>query len=89
MEYIYNGILSERVNVAQSCPTLCDPMDYEVPEILQARTLEWVALSLFQGIIPNSGMEPRSPALQADSLPAESPGKPVEYYSVKWNITQS
>ena len=38
------------VLVAQSCPTLCDPMDYNPPgffvhEILQARTLEWVAIS--------------------------------------------
>ena len=34
----------------QSCPTLCDPMDcsspgFSVHEILQARTLEWVAIS--------------------------------------------
>ena len=34
----------------QSCPTLCDPMDYSLPGfsvhgILQARTLEWVAIS--------------------------------------------
>ena len=34
----------------QSCPTLCDPMDGSppgspVPGILQARTLEWVAIS--------------------------------------------
>ena len=36
--------------VAQSCPTLCDPLDCSppgsaVPRILQARTLEWVAIS--------------------------------------------
>ena len=36
--------------VTQSCPTLCDPMDCSlpgspVPGILQARTLEWVAIS--------------------------------------------
>ena len=36
--------------VAQSCPTLCNPMDYSppgspIPGILQARTLEWVAIS--------------------------------------------
>ena len=34
----------------QSCPTLCDPIDSllpgYVPGILQARTLEWVAISL-------------------------------------------
>ena len=34
----------------QSCPTLCDPIDgsppgFPVPAILQARTLEWVAIS--------------------------------------------
>ena len=28
------------------------------------------------GDLPNTGIEPRSPALQADSLPAEPPGKP-------------
>ena len=31
------------VKVAQSCPTLCDPMDYTVHGIPQARVLEWVA----------------------------------------------
>ena len=36
----------------QLCPTLCDPIDgsppgSSVPEILQARTLEWVAISFF------------------------------------------
>ena len=36
--------------VAQSCPTLCDPMDYSLPGssvhgIFQARVLEWVAIS--------------------------------------------
>ena len=35
----------------QSCPTLCDPIDGSLPGstvsgILQARTLEWVAISL-------------------------------------------
>ena len=31
------------VKVAQSCPTLCNPMDCTVHGILQARILEWVA----------------------------------------------
>ena len=36
----------------QSCLTLCDPIDgsppgYPIPGILQARTLEWVAISFF------------------------------------------
>ena len=34
------------VKVAQSCPTLCDPMDYTVRGIPQARVLEWVAYPL-------------------------------------------
>ena len=34
------------------------------------------SISLLQGNLPNPGIEPRSPALQADSLPAEPPGKP-------------
>ena len=41
----YCRYLKVKVKVAQSCPTLCDPMDYTVHGILQARILEWVALS--------------------------------------------
>ena len=63
------------MKVAQACPTLCDPMAYIVHGILQARILEWVAFP-FSGDLPNPGIEPRSPALQADSLPAEPQGKP-------------
>ena len=38
-----------KVKVAQLCPTLCDPMDYRVHGILQARILEWVAFSFSRG----------------------------------------
>ena len=43
-----------KVSVAQSCPTLCDPMDCSPPSssahgILQARILEWVAMSFSRG----------------------------------------
>ena len=62
--------------VAQSCPTLCDPIDYKVRGILQARALEWVAIPS-PGDLPNPGIKPRSPALQSDSLPTEPPGKPL------------
>ena len=61
--------------IAQSCPTLCDPRDYTVHGILQARIIEWVAFP-FSRDLPNPGIEARSPALQVDSLPAESQGKP-------------
>ena len=53
----------------------CDPLDYTVHGILQARILEWVAFPFSRGL-PNPGIEPRSPALQVDSLPAEPQGKP-------------
>ena len=50
-------IVSEEVLVAQSCPTLCDPMDCSPPgssvhEIFQARILEWVAISFSRGSFP-------------------------------------
>ena len=40
--------LGTEVNVAQSCPALCDPMDC-IHGILQARTLEWVAFPFSRG----------------------------------------
>ena len=66
--------------VAQSCPTLCNPGDCNLPGfsvhgIFQARVLEWVAMP-FPGDVPNPGIEPRSPALQMDSLTSEPQGKP-------------
>ena len=66
------------VKVNQSCITLCNPMDYS--PILQARILGWVAIPFSRGSSqPNPGIEPRSPAWQADSLPAEPPGKPGSF----------
>ena len=38
-----------KVKVAQSCLTLCDPVDYTVHGILQARILEWVAFPFSRG----------------------------------------
>ena len=37
------------VKVTQLCPTLCNPMDYTVQGILQARILEWVAFPFSRG----------------------------------------
>ena len=103
------------LTVTQSCPTLCDPMDYTAQGILQTRILEWVAIPFSRGSsqprdwtqfsriasgfftswatreaqeywsgqpnpspvdLPNPGIEPGSPALQADTLPSELSGKP-------------
>jgi len=71
--HIYNGILLSykkdafasvlmrwvKVKVARSCPTPCDPMDYAVHGILQARILEWVAFHFSRGSSPKVG-EPRA-----------------------------
>ena len=63
--------------VTQSRVTLCDPMNCTPPGsalhgILQARILEWIAISSL-GHLSNLGIEPRSPAFQADSLLSETP----------------
>ena len=119
--YIYAAVAAKSL---QSCPTLCNPIDGNppgscVPGILQARTLEWVAISLSNAWkwkvnvkslshvwplatpwtaayqappsmgfsrqeywswvplpspedLPDPGIKPRSPVLQADSLPSKA-----------------
>ena len=69
-----------KVLVALFCPSLCDPIDCSpagsfVHGILQARILEWTAISFSRGS-SRPGIEPRSPALHAASFLSESPGKP-------------
>ena len=46
----YDNAAAAAAKSLQSCPTLCDPTDGSppgspVPETLQARTLEWIAIS--------------------------------------------
>ena len=65
--------------IAQSCLTLCNLMDYSlsvssVHGIFQARVLEWVAISCSRDL-PDPGIEPGSPEFQADTLTSEPPGK--------------
>ena len=50
------------------------PPGFSVHGILQTRILEWVAIP-FPGDLPDPGIELGSPALQADALPSEPPGK--------------
>ena len=78
--HLWRGIGWRTVLVTQSCPTLCDPIDWGPPlssvhEILQSRILEWVAIPFSRGF-PDSGIKPGSLALQTDSFPSEPPGKP-------------
>ena len=67
-----------KVLAAQSCPPFWDPVDCSpavssVDGILQATTLEWIAIS-FSRVSSQPGFEPVSPALQVDSLPSEPSG---------------
>ena len=69
-------VFESESEVAQSCPTLCDPMDCSlsgssIHGIFQARVLEWIAISFSR-----KELNPGSPALQADALPSEPPGQP-------------
>ena len=59
-----------KVKVAQSCPSLCNPIDYTVHGILQAKTVEWAAVPSSRDL-PNPGIEPGSPAFQAETLTSE------------------
>ena len=69
----------DSVLVSQSCPTLCDPVDYvcQAPLSMEFFRQEyWNGLPFpSPGYLPNPGIEPSSPALQAGSLPSEPPGK--------------
>ena len=60
----YNLLLSNQlvVLVAQSCPTLSDPMDYSQPGSWDSPgNMEWVSISFSRG---SSGIEPESPVLE-------------------------
>ena len=73
--------------VAQSCPTLCDPVDCNPPDssvhgILQARTMGFSRQEYWSGLpfpppgdLPDPGIEPATPASQADAFTSEPPGK--------------
>ena len=78
MTLITKTKMKVKVLVSQSCLTLCDHMDCSLPGssahgFLQARILEWVAISFSRGNLLKPGIEPGPPA---DSLPSELPGKP-------------
>ena len=87
------------VKSLQSCPTLCNPMDYRLPGspahgILQARILEWVDISS-SGDLPNPGIEPASlisPALAGRLFTAsatwEIPGRPIRSDQIR-SVAQS
>ena len=77
-----NSLLSvyKESEVAQSCPTLFDLMDCSPPGSSVhgfSRQEYWSGLPFpSPGDLPDPGIEPRSPALEADTLTSEPPGKP-------------
>ena len=71
-QYCENDCATQ-VLVTQSCPSLCNPMDYSlqgssVHGILQARILKWVAIPFSRESSQPMGRT-QVPTLQADSLP--------------------
>ena len=73
-----HGIASRKKEseVTQSCPTLCDPMDTRLlcPWDFLGKSTGVGCYFLPQGIFPDPGIEPRSPALYTDALPSEPQG---------------
>ena len=69
----------------QSCPTLCDlwTVAYQAPLSMGfSRQEYWSGLPFpSPGDLPDPGIKPRSPALVADTLTSEPPGKPYSELS--------
>ena len=87
------------MKVTQLCPALCHFMDCSPTGssfhgILQARILERIVIPFSRESFLDPAIEPRSPALQADSLPSEPPGKPLNKKNLPpkpslWLLTSS
>ena len=79
MERLYAAAAAKSL---QSCPTLCDPIDGSppgppIPGILQARTLEWVAISFSK----------RSSIQLAKTRPGADCGSDQELFIAKFRLT--
>ena len=70
-------LFTSAVKVTQSCLTLCDPMDCSPTGSFVHGDSPGKNTGMGCHVLPpNPEIEPRSPALQEDSLPSEPPGKP-------------
>ena len=75
-EYVCTKLKVKSLSHVRLCkPMDCSPSGSSIHGILQARILAWVAIFFSRGS-SGRGIELRSPALQADSLPFEPPGNP-------------
>ena len=71
--------------VAQSCPTLCNPMDCSLPGstihgIFQARVLEWVAIAATAAAAKSC----QSCLTLCDPIDGNPPGSPVPGIPLEW-----
>ena len=83
-------LLSSVGLVSQSCPTLCNPMDCSPPGssvhgILQARILEWVAISSFRGSAPYLAVLPFIASLATSKVKVKSLS-PVWLFATSWTV---
>ena len=74
----------------QSCLTLCNPMDHGPPGspvhgILQARMLEWAAISFSRGVFLTQGLNSSLLYFQGDSLPLSHQGSPSAHSSIQFS----
>ena len=89
----WNRGVIRKGSVARSCPTLWDPMDciaYQPPLSMELSRQEYQNGLSFPppGNLPNPGIEPGSPSLQADALPSEPPGNNSSAAQVMSNSLQ-
>ena len=74
-DHVFHSSMKVKVKVTQSSPTLVTPWTIQSLEF--SRPEYWSGQPFpSPGNLPKPGIKPRSPALQADSLPAESQEKP-------------
>ena len=74
-------MIESESEIAQLCPTLCNPWTVAhqaLPSMEFSRQEYWSRLPFpSPGNLPDPGIEPRSPTLQADALTSVPPGKPL------------
>ena len=83
-----------KVLVSQLCPILCKLMDcvsHQAPLFTEfSRQESWSGLPFpSPGDLPDAGIEPGSPALPADSLPSEPPGKAISHKQKNSTVAKS
>ena len=71
--YLFFHFFASKSEIAQSCLTLCNPRDCSLPGSF-VHGIFWARVLPSPGDLPDPGIKPRSPTLQADALPSEPPG---------------